>query len=159
MQNKVVAVIGLGYVGLPLALAFGAKMRMIGVDLSRAKIEAYRKGIDPTREVELAKFTASQHAEYTTDASLLKEADFIVVAVPTPIDDAKRPDLTPVRKASEMAGKNLKKGAIVIFESTVYPGVTEEVCVPILESCSGLKCGVDFKVGYSPERINPGDKE
>jgi UDP-N-acetyl-D-galactosamine dehydrogenase len=159
MQNKVVAVIGLGYVGLPLALAFGAKMRMIGVDLSTAKIEAYRKGIDPTREVEHAKFLAATQAEYTTEAALLKEADFIVVAVPTPIDDAKRPDLTPVRRASEMAGKNLKKGAIVVFESTVYPGVTEEVCVPILEACSGLKCSVDFKVGYSPERINPGDKE
>lgn len=159
MQQKVVAVIGLGYVGLPLALAFGAKVRMIGVDLSTAKIDAYRRGVDPTREVEHAKFVAAKHAEYTTDAALLKQADFIVVAVPTPIDDAKRPDLTPVRRASEMAGKNLKKGAIVIFESTVYPGVTEEVCVPILESLSGLKCGVDFKVGYSPERINPGDKE
>lgn len=159
MNNRSVAVIGLGYVGLPLALAFGAKMRMIGVDLSIAKIEAYQKGVDPTREVEHAKFVAAKQAEYTTDPARLKEADFIVVAVPTPIDDAKRPDLTPVRRACEMAGKNLKKSAIIIFESTVYPGVTEEVCVPILESCSGLKCGVDFKVGYSPERINPGDKE
>jgi UDP-N-acetyl-D-galactosamine dehydrogenase len=134
-------------------------MRMIGFDLSQEKVDLYRKGIDPTREIEADQFQASKFAEYTTDATRLREADFVVVAVPTPIDSAKRPDLTPVEKASVSAGRNLKKGAIVIYESTVYPGVTEDVCVPILEKESGLKCGVDFKVGYSPERINPGDKE
>jgi UDP-N-acetyl-D-galactosamine dehydrogenase len=158
-SSAVVAVIGLGYVGLPLALAFGNKLKMIGLDLSERKIQAYRDGVDPTREVPREHFEASTGSEFTCDPTKLKEADYIIVAVPTPIDAAKRPDLAPVRGACEFAGKNLKKGAIVIFESTVYPGVTEEVCVPLLEKYSGLKCGVDFKVGYSPERINPGDKE
>lgn len=157
--EKIVAVVGLGYVGLPLALAFGAKMPMIGFDLSKEKVDAYKRGIDPTREISGDKFQLAKQAEYTTDPSRLKDADFVVVAVPTPVDNAKRPDLSPVESASVTVGKNLKKGAIVIFESTVYPGVTEDFCVPLLEKHSGLKCGVDFKVGYSPERINPGDKE
>ncbi|UPT75226.1 MAG: nucleotide sugar dehydrogenase [Elusimicrobiota bacterium] len=158
-EEKTVAVVGLGYVGLPLALAFGAKMRTIGFDLSGEKVAAYERGVDPTGEVEPARFKAASKAVYTTDPSRLKDADFVVVAVPTPVDDAKRPDLSPVESASVAVGRALKRGALVIFESTVYPGVTEDVCVPILERESGMKCGVDFKVGYSPERINPGDKE
>ena len=157
-KDKVVAVVGLGYVGLPLALAFGAKMRTIGFDLSRDKVDAYKKGVDPTREVGSAKFKAARKAVYTTDPAALSQADFVIVAVPTPVDAAKRPDLSPLESASATVGRHLKRGAIVIFESTVYPGVTEEFCAPILEKHSGMKCGVDFKVGYSPERINPGDK-
>jgi UDP-N-acetyl-D-galactosamine dehydrogenase len=159
MQQKTVAVLGLGYVGLPLALGFGRKLKTIGFDLSVKKVNAYKTGVDPTGEMETAAFKASTKIDYTTDAAALKNADFIVVAVPTPVDDAKRPDLSPVEGACRMVAKNMKKGVIVIFESTVYPGVTEDVCVPILEKESGLKCGSDFKVGYSPERINPGDKE
>lgn len=158
-MNATVAVIGLGYVGLPLALGFGKKMRTIGFDLSEEKVRAYKDGYDPTGEVDKADFQAAKQIQYTTDPAQLREADFVVVAVPTPVDQAHLPDLTPVRLASETAGKFLKQGAIVIYESTVYPGVTEEFCVPILERFSGKKCGVDFKVGYSPERINPGDKE
>lgn len=157
--EKTVAVLGLGYVGLPLALAFGRKLKTIGYDLSKEKIAAYQKGFDPTGEMGAEKFTSAKQITYTTDPSLLKEADFVVVAVPTPVDNARRPDLFPVESASKTVAKNLKKGAIVIFESTVYPGVTEEICVPLLEEGSGLKCGPDFQVGYSPERINPGDKE
>jgi UDP-N-acetyl-D-galactosamine dehydrogenase len=159
MQNKTVAVLGLGYVGLPLALGFGRKMRTIGFDLSKPKVQAYIEGFDPTGEQEKEKFKAANQIEYTTDPSRLKEADFIVVAVPTPIDNAKRPDLSPVEGASMMVGKNLKKGAVVIYESTFYPGVTEDFCVPIIEKHSGMKWKKDFKIGYSPERINPGDKE
>lgn len=158
-MESTVAIVGLGYVGLPLALGFGRKMRTIGFDLSEAKVKAYREGVDPTGEVPREHFAQANKITYTTDPKPLREADFIVVAVPTPVDQARLPDLTPVRLASETAGHNLKKGAIVIYESTVYPGVTEEFCVPILEKCSGMKCGRDFKVGYSPERINPGDKE
>ncbi len=158
-MSGVVAVVGLGYVGLPLALGFGKKLRTIGFDLSEQKIAAYRQGFDPTGEVEKSDFAAATQISFSTDPSCLKEADFVVVAVPTPVDQAHLPDLTPVRLASETAGKYLKKGAIVIYESTVYPGITEEFCVPILEKVSGMKCGPDFKVGYSPERINPGDKE
>ncbi len=157
-MEKKVAVVGLGYVGLPLALAFGRVMPTLGFDISEAKIKAYKEGYDPTGEMEPEKFTVAKQISYHTDASVLKQADFQVVAVPTPVDDAKQPDLTPVVKASETAGRNLKRGAIVIYESTVYPGVTDEICVPILERESGMKCGVDFFVGYSPERINPGDK-
>jgi UDP-N-acetyl-D-glucosamine/UDP-N-acetyl-D-galactosamine dehydrogenase len=157
-MKKTVAVLGLGYVGLPLALGFGRKIPTIGFDLSQNKIDAYRKGFDPTGEMSGKKFTAASMIQFTSDAKDLSAADFIVVAVPTPVDVAKRPDLAPVEVASEMVGKNLKRGAIVIFESTVYPGVTEDCCVPILEKFSGMKCGTDFKVGYSPERINPGDK-
>ena len=158
-KEKVVAVLGLGYVGLPLALGFGRKMKTIGFDLSQAKVDAYKKGFDPTGEMANEKFSAAKQITYTTDPKMMKEADFVVVAVPTPVDQAKRPDLEPVVKSSETVGANLKKGAIVIYESTVYPGVTEDICVPILEKFSGLKCGTDFKIGYSPERINPGDKE
>jgi UDP-N-acetyl-D-galactosamine dehydrogenase len=157
--EKVVAVVGLGYVGLPLALAFGAKLKTIGYDLSGDKVDAYQKGRDPTREIPPAKFKAAKKAVYTTDPTALSQADFVIVAVPTPVGATKRPDFSPLKSASVTVGKNLKPGALVIYESTVYPGVTEEICVPLLEKNSGLKCGVDFKVGYSPERINPGDKQ
>jgi len=159
MKENTVAILGLGYVGLPLALAFGSKLPTIGFDLSEEKINAYKKASDPTGEMPVEKFQAAKFITYTADPAALKKADFIVVAVPTPVDSAKRPDLFAITKASETVGANLKKDAIVIYESTVYPGITEEFCVPILEKFSGLKCGVDFKVGYSPERINPGDKE
>ena len=158
-MEKIVAVVGLGYVGLPLAIGFGRKMRTIGFDLNAPKVKAYQEGYDPTGEVPKEHFKEANKITYTTDPSRIKEADFVVVAVPTPVDQARLPDLTPVRLASETVAKNLKKGAIIIYESTVYPGVTEEFCVPILEKISGTKCGPDFKVGYSPERINPGDKE
>lgn len=157
-MDKSVAVIGLGYVGLPLALAFGRVMPTVGFEISKEKVEAYRKGYDPTGEMENELFLRAEQLSYTTDAAGIRTADFIVVAVPTPVDNAHTPDLTPVIKASETAGQHMKKGAIVVFESTVYPGVTEDICVPILEKESGLKCGIDFKVGYSPERVNPGDK-
>ncbi|MDQ7001102.1 MAG: nucleotide sugar dehydrogenase, partial [Ghiorsea sp.] len=159
MKEATVAVIGLGYVGLPLALAFGRVMKTVGFEISQTKVTAYREGYDPTGEMEQSLFEqAKEHLVYTTDAAMIAQADFVVVAVPTPIDNAHQPDLSPVVKATEVVAQNFKRGAVVIFESTVYPGVTEEVCVPILEKGSGLKCGVDFKVGYSPERVNPGDK-
>ncbi len=156
---SVVAVVGLGYVGLPLAVEFGKKGRTIGFDLSARKVAAYKDGIDPTGEVSAEDLKAAQYLEMTTDASALAEADFIVVAVPTPVDDAHQPDFRPLVGSSESVGKNLKRGATVVFESTVYPGATEEVCIPIIEKHSGLKWKKDFFVGYSPERINPGDKE
>jgi UDP-N-acetyl-D-glucosamine/UDP-N-acetyl-D-galactosamine dehydrogenase len=159
VQNITVAVVGLGYVGLPLAVEFGKKYRTIGVDLSRAKIESYRRHIDPTGEVSTEELVAAAYLEPTTDAARLEEADFIVVAVPTPVDDAHNPDLTPLVSASEAIGRNLKRGATVVFESTVYPGATEEVCVPLIERYSGLKWKTDFFIGYSPERINPGDRD
>ena len=150
-------VVGLGYVGLPLAISFAKKIPVIGFDYNQKKIELYKQGIDVTNEVgnEALKNTTM---EFTADPKDIKEGDFIVVAVPTPIDEHKNPDLTPVIGASEFVGQNLKKGAVIVYESTVYPGVTEDICVPIIEKESGLKCGVDFKIGYSPERINPGDK-
>jgi UDP-N-acetyl-D-glucosamine/UDP-N-acetyl-D-galactosamine dehydrogenase len=154
-----IAVVGLGYVGLPLAVEFGKKYRTIGFDLSTQKVESYKRFVDPTGEVSPADLKASTGLECSTDPSVLAEADFIVVAVPTPVDDAHQPDFTPLVKSSESVGKNLKKGAIVVYESTVYPGATEEVCIPILEKFSGMKWKQDFFVGYSPERINPGDKE
>jgi len=154
-----VAVVGLGYVGLPLAVEFGKKFPTIGFDLSTAKVDAYRKFVDPTGEVSGDDLRAAKQLKVTTDATALKEADFIVVAVPTPVDDAHHPDFSPLVGASTSVGRNLKKGAVVVFESTVYPGATEEVCVPIIERESGLKWKTDFFVGYSPERINPGDKE
>lgn len=157
-DTKCVAIVGLGYVGLPLALALGSKIKSIGFDISPQKIEAYKKGFDPTNEMGAEKFVAAKHITYHNDPAELKKADVIIVAVPTPINEAKQPDLSPVEKASVTVGRNLSKGTIVVFESTVYPGATEEVCVPILERESGLKYGVDFNVGYSPERINPGDK-
>lgn len=151
------SLVGLGYVGMPIAVAFAKKINVVGYDLNAAKIDLYKSGIDPTKEVgdEAIKNTT---VEFTADASKLREAKFHIVAVPTPVYDDHMPDLTPVEGASRTLGQNLTKGSIIVFESTVYPGVTEEVCVPILEKESGLKCGVDFKVGYSPERINPGDK-
>jgi len=158
MSDVRVGVVGLGYVGLPLALAFGRRLPTFGFDLDARKVDAYRQGFDPTGEMAPEKFAAAEKLQVSGDPSGLKNCNRIVVAVPTPIDHAHQPDLTPVIKASETVGRNLSEGAIVIFESTVYPGVTEEVCVPILERESGLKCGVGFKVGYSPERINPGDK-
>ncbi|MGE0107289.1 MAG: nucleotide sugar dehydrogenase, partial [Thiomonas sp.] len=155
----VVAVVGLGYVGLPLAVEFGKKYRTIGFDLSVEKIAAYCKHVDPTGEVSQENLKQASLLEPTTDASKLKEADFVIVAVPTPVDDAHNPDFSPLVGASTSVGKYLKPGAIVVYESTVYPGATEEICVPILEKQSGLKWKKDFFVGYSPERINPGDKE
>ncbi|MDR0363384.1 MAG: nucleotide sugar dehydrogenase, partial [Planctomycetota bacterium] len=154
-----VAVVGLGYVGLPLAVAFGRKWRTIGYDLSADKIAHYRKFIDPTGEVGSDDLRAAEFLEVGDDPRVLADADFIVVAVPTPVDAAHQPDLRPLIGASRSVGENLKRGAIVVFESTVYPGATEEVCIPIIERESGLRWKRDFFVGYSPERINPGDKE
>ena len=154
-----IAVVGLGYVGLPLAVEFGKQSPTIGFDLSEAKIDAYRRYVDPTGEVSTESFRAATHLEVTTDPKSLSRADYIVVAVPTPVDDAHQPDFSPLVGASKSVGRNLKRGAVVIFESTVYPGATEEVCVPIIERESGMKWKQDFFVGYSPERINPGDKE
>jgi UDP-N-acetyl-D-galactosamine dehydrogenase len=153
-----VAVVGLGYVGLPLAVAFGKKYRTIGFDLSESKIESYRCHIDPMGEIESADLEAAR-LRLSTDPAILREADFVVIAVPTPVDEAHIPDFGPLIGASTMAGRNLKPGAIVVFESTVYPGATEEVCIPLLEKHSGLQWKKDFFVGYSPERINPGDRE
>lgn len=157
-KEENLALVGLGYVGMPIAVAFAQKgLNVIGFDLNKAKIELYKSGVDPTKEVgdEAIK---NCKVEFTCDETRLKAAQFIIVAVPTPVNTDHTPDLTPVVGASTIIGRNLSKGAIVVYESTVYPGVTEDVCVPILEKESGLKCGVDFKVGYSPERINPGDK-
>ena len=151
------SLVGLGYVGMPIAVAFARKIKVVGFDLNAAKIDLYKSGVDPTNEVgdDVIKDTT---VEFTADPSKLREAKFHIVAVPTPVNDDHTPDLTPVEGASRILGQNLTKGSIVVFESTVYPGVTEDICVPILEKESGLKCGVDFKIGYSPERINPGDK-
>jgi len=157
-MNRKIAVVGLGYVGLPVAVAFGKKGRIIGFDINEHRINTLKQGIDYTKEVESQDLLEAD-IDFTNDPSRLCEADFIIVAVPTPITETKQPDLTPLMKASETVGSNLQKGAIVVYESTVYPGATEEVCVPVLEKASGLKAGVDFFVGYSPERINPGDKE
>ena len=154
-----IAVIGLGYVGLPLAVEFGKKFKTIGFDLSVEKVAAYRDFVDPTGEVSTEDLRAATQLSCHTDPSVLKDADFIVVAVPTPVDEAHQPDLTPLEKSSATVGRHLKRGAIVVYESTVYPGATEEVCIPILERESGLVWKKDFFVGYSPERINPGDKE
>lgn len=156
-KKDYLAVVGLGYVGLPVAVAFADKVKTIGFDINHEKINVYKQGIDPTHEVGDEKIQNTS-LEFTTDSSRLKEAKIIIVAVPTPINGDKTPDLAPVVSASSVIGKNLSKGSIVVFESTVYPGVTEDICVPILEQESGLICGLDFKVGYSPERINPGDK-
>ncbi len=152
-----ISLVGLGYVGMPIAVAFAKKVKVVGFDLNAKKIELYKSGVDPTNEVgdEVIKNTT---VEFTSDETKLREAKFHIVAVPTPVNDDHTPDLTPVEGASRIVGRNLTKGSIVVYESTVYPGVTEDVCIPILEKESGLKCGVDFKIGYSPERINPGDK-
>lgn len=155
--NAKLSLVGLGYVGMPIAVAFARKIKVVGFDVNQAKIDLYRNGVDPTNEVgdEVIRDTK---VEFTSDPSRLKEAKFHIVAVPTPVNSDHTPDLSPVEGASKIVGQNLTKGSIVVFESTVYPGVTEEICVPIMERESGLKCGEDFKVGYSPERINPGDK-
>lgn len=163
LYNKIVekkeniSLVGLGYVGMPIAVAFAKKVNVIGFDLNSEKIALYKSGIDPTNEVgdEIIKSTTVQ---FTSDETELRKAKFHIVAVPTPVNQDHTPDLSPVEGASKILGRNLTKGSIVVFESTVYPGVTEDVCIPILEKESGLKCGIDFKVGYSPERINPGDK-
>ena len=157
-KKEKLALVGLGYVGMPIAVAFAKKgLNVIGFDLNKAKIDLYKSGVDPTKEVgdEVIRETT---VDFTCDEARLKESKFIIVAVPTPVNIDHTPDLTPVIGASEIVGRNLQKGSIVVYESTVYPGCTEDVCIPILERESGLKCGVDFKVGYSPERINPGDK-
>jgi UDP-N-acetyl-D-galactosamine dehydrogenase len=157
-HNRKISVVGLGYVGLPVAVAFGKSAQVVGFDIDPARIEELRRNVDRTREVESEDLAAAD-VLYTDKPADLKQADFHIVAVPTPVDEAKRPDLTPVLRASETVGSQLKRGDIVVFESTVYPGATEEDCVPVLEAKSGLKAGEDFFVGYSPERINPGDKE
>lgn len=157
-NEEKLSLVGLGYVGMPIAVAFAKKgINVIGYDLNKEKIDLYKSGVDPTKEVgnEVIKNTT---VEFTADEKKLREAKFYIVAVPTPVNTDHTPDLTPVIGASEILGRNLTKGSIVVYESTVYPGCTEDVCIPILEKQSGLKCGVDFKVGYSPERINPGDK-
>ena len=151
------SLVGLGYVGMPIAVAFARKIKVIGYDLNAEKIKLYQSGIDPTNEVGNDVIRQTE-VEFTADETKLREAKFHIVAVPTPVNDDHTPDLTPVEGASRILGRNLTKGSVVVFESTVYPGVTEEVCVPILEKESGLVCGKDFKIGYSPERINPGDK-
>ena len=156
-RKEKLALVGLGYVGMPIAVAFSKKVDVIGFDLNQTKINLYRQGIDPTKEVGNEAIAACA-VDFTADETRLREAKFFIVAVPTPVNDDHTPDLTPVEGASRFVGRNMPKGSIVVFESTVYPGVTEDVCVPILEKESGMKCGVDFKVGYSPERINPGDK-
>lgn len=156
-KKEKLSLIGLGYVGMPIAVAFAKKVQVIGFDINDSKVRMYKKGVDMTREVgdEALKETT---VDFTSDASRLREAKFHIVAVPTPVNNDHTPDLTPVESATRTLGKNLTKGSIVVYESTVYPGVTEDICVSILEKESGLKCGIDFKVGYSPERINPGDK-
>ncbi len=156
---QTLAVIGLGYVGLPLVVEFGKQMRTIGFDIAVEKVRACQRGTDPSRELTDAEVQAATHAVYTDDPKLLADADVIIVAVPTPVDDAHIPDFRPLIGASTSVGRNLKKGAVVVYESTVYPGATEEVCIPVLERESGLKWKQDFNVGYSPERINPGDRE
>ncbi|MEG0775053.1 nucleotide sugar dehydrogenase [Clostridium sp.] len=156
-KQEKISIVGLGYVGMPIAVAFAKKVDVIGFDVSEAKIDLYKSGFDPTKEVgdEVIKSTT---VEFTSDEEKLRQAKFHIVAVPTPVNADHTPDLNPVESASRILGRNLAKGSIVVYESTVYPGVTEDVCVPILEKESGLKCGIDFKIGYSPERINPGDK-
>jgi UDP-N-acetyl-D-galactosamine dehydrogenase len=156
---KTIAVIGLGYVGLPLAVEFGKHLPTIGFDLSSAKIDAYRKGFDPTGEVTPEQLKSASKLRVTTDAAQLADADFIIVAVPTPVDDAHQPDFRPLLGASESVGRHMRRGTTVVFESTVYPGATEEICVPVIEKHSGMRWREEFFVGYSPERINPGDRE
>ncbi|MGN1170350.1 MAG: nucleotide sugar dehydrogenase [Lachnospiraceae bacterium] len=156
-KEEKLSLVGLGYVGMPIAVAFSRKINVVGFDLNQKKIELYQSGIDPTKEVGDEAIKACT-VDFTCDETKLREAKFHIVAVPTPVNPDHTPDLTPVEGASRVLGRNLTKGSVVVFESTVYPGVTEDICVPILEKESGLKCGVDFKIGYSPERINPGDK-
>ena len=156
-REEKISLVGLGYVGMPIAVSFSKKADVIGFDVNKAKIDLYKSGVDPTKEVGDEAIKACS-VDFTSDPERLREAKFHIVAVPTPVNSDHTPDLSPVEGASHILGKYLTKGSIVVYESTVYPGVTEDVCVPILEAESGLKCGVDFKIGYSPERINPGDK-
>lgn len=156
---ETIAVVGLGYVGLPLALAFGQLTRTIGIDTDQQRILALKAGSDPTGESPPSAFNAAAHAEFTGDPAQICEANIVIITVPTPVTDARQPDLSPLTSAARSVGKNLKKGVIVVLESTVYPGLTDEVLAPLLEQASGLKRGVDFKLAYSPERINPGDRE
>lgn len=156
---SIVGIVGLGYVGMPLAVEFGKKLRTIGFDLSVSKVASYKRFIDPTGELSTEELQAAKHLSVSTDPAELTQADYLIIAVPTPVDLAHNPDFTPLIGASETVGKHMKRGATVIYESTVYPGATEEVCIPVLEKYSGLKWKEDFHVGFSPERINPGDKE
>lgn len=158
-NNTIVAVVGLGYVGLPLAVEFGMKYKTIGVDSSSAKVESYNKFIDPTGEVSPEALAAATKLSMSTDPSTIAVADLIIIAVPTPVDEGNIPDFTPLVGSSATVGKYMKKGAVVVYESTVYPGATEDVCIPLLEQYSDMKWKKDFHVGYSPERVNPGDKE
>lgn len=158
-MNPTIAVIGLGYIGLPLVIEFGKHSRTIGVDISSSRVESCRSGVDPSREIPNEEMRAAVHAEYTDDPAVLVDADIIIVAVPTPVDEAHRPDFGPLVGASESIGTHMRKGATVVYESTVYPGATEEVCIPVLERASGMTWKQDFFVGYSPERINPGDRK
>lgn len=157
-RKEKISLIGLGYVGMPIAVSFSEKVNVIGFDVNQAKIDLYKKGIDPTQEVGDAVIAACK-VDFTNVEARLRKAKFHIVAVPTPVNPDHTPDLSPVISASTILGRNLVEGSIVVYESTVYPGVTEEICVPILERESGLQCGSDFKIGYSPERINPGDKD
>ena len=156
-KKKTLAVIGLGYVGLPIALEFAKKIKVIGFDINAERVNMMRKGIDPSQELESSAFENCE-ITFTNELDVLRTANFFIVAVPTPVDDHNVPDLIPVQRASETIGKVIKKGDYVVYESTVYPGCTEEDCVPIIEKLSGLKMVADYKIGYSPERINPGDK-
>lgn len=156
-KNEKLSLVGLGYVGMPIAVAFAKKMDVIGFDVNSKKISLYKKGIDPTKEVG-DEIISKCNVDFTDDETKLKQAKFHIVAVPTPVRKDHTPDLQPIESASRVVGRNLVEGSVVVYESTVYPGVTEDICIPILEKESGLKCGVDFKVGYSPERINPGDR-
>ncbi len=159
MHARSVGVVGLGYVGLPLALSFGQKVKTVGFDVDQSKLDAYKKGVDPSGLLTQEEFKAARYIEFSGNPETLKGLEMVIIAVPTPIDDSKAPDLRYLEGASMITGENLEKGTVVVYESTVYPGVTEDFCVPILEKFSGLRCGRDFKVGYSPERINPGDPE
>ena len=157
-QREALSVVGLGYVGMPIAVEFAKRgIKVIGFDLNAEKIKMYKSGFDPTKEVG-DEVIGNSSVAFTANENDLRSAKFHIVAVPTPVNDDHTPDLTPVEGASHILGRNLTKGSVVVFESTVYPGVTEDICVPILEKESGLRCGIDFKIGYSPERINPGDK-
>ena len=156
---KIIAVVGLGYVGLPLAVEFGKKFKTIGFDLAERKVESYRQSIDPAGEITLEEFTTATQLKFTSSPDQLAPADFIIVAVPTPVDNAQQPDFSPLIAACKNVGQEMKRNAVIIFESTVYPGATEEICIPVLEQYSGMKWKQDFHVGYSPERINPGDRE
>ena len=160
VENVKICIVGLGYVGLPLAIAFAEKgFNVIGFDLNQDKIDKYLQGVDPTNEVGDDRIKNIKNLKFTSNEKDISESNFIIVAVPTPVLENKSPDFRPLIGASTIIGKNMKKGSVVVYESTVYPGATEEVCLPVLEKYSGMKCGIDFKIGYSPERINPADKE